>query len=135
VKGWHLRPPGGCWPNFPKRKGGLGQIFILEECLSEQKTGGGGVPRLNFPGGKGGRTGLINGKGEATHPNWHLAAQLILTASAHGAADPIRLIVPGHRGAACSAGWICRGKAMKAFNQAARDGNLKVMLSGFDRTL
>jgi hypothetical protein len=37
-------------------------------------------------------------------PDGTPAAQLILTASAHGAADPIRLIVPGHRGAACSAG-------------------------------
>ena len=56
-------------------------------------------------------------------------------ATANGVADLLRLTVPGGRREGFFCTWICRGKAMKAFNQAARTGNLKVMLSDFDRTL
>jgi hypothetical protein len=93
-----------------------------------------GLPRLNFPGGKGGRTGVINGKGEAIHP-------MPPSSPAHsyrqcpwcGRSFKAYRSWGQTRGFFCT--WVCRGKAMKAFNQAARTGTLKVMLSGFDRTL
>ena len=102
--------------------------------FSGQKTGGGSV-QLDFPRGKGGCTGVINGKGEAIHP-------MPPSSPAHsyrqcqwcGRSFKAYRSWGQTRGFFCT--WICRGKAMKAFNQAAsRDGNLKVMFSGFDRSL
>ena len=42
--------------------------FILHESERPWKTGGAGTRELNFPGGKGGRTEVINDKGRGNTP-------------------------------------------------------------------